>query len=592
MTNDQNKNGAIYPAEHPQSRPGIESSMRIEATQILKDQQFLNAPMLARLFNWLVEETLAGRGDRIKSYTIAVEGLGRPDDFDSQSDSYPRVQIGRLRKALETYYAKHGPIQLLCLYLQPGSYRVRAGGLDRAYPQLYRPLSQESSVQIIPDDIAADNNVPLEVFPLSATNFMSRKSNMLLIAAALIAALLITVAVLSGSGQSSPAKVMAKHSNSPVVVLAPIAGGDGSQSASIANSAYAIIADGLSRSWVAQVRIGGETETSSSGWTAAKYRLEMQLGDGRNGETMLFVRLNEIDSSTVVWSTSQPIDTAKPLVDNLGPVIAQLTGPFGAIASNESRLTKDRFDPGYICLLRYLSFLKSRDQKLGTRVFQCLQKPAPENRLEAVRYALLAFYSFEAENAVSQRGANIQDALQHSRRAIEINPNEAYAQFAMARTYFINSDCSSGHRYAQLAFSANPYDPIILAILGNFSSICGYDEGLEMLDKAYQYRVDGESYARLSLILSSIRSGQLDRLPSLRDAGANQDGIGLAYHYLCETLIAAALGETTSASENWEQFVAASPEPRNSPDKMLRHVILADVVRAKVTLYLSTKRVI
>ncbi len=126
-------------------RTGFDNAMYIETSHVLQHLVFQNSPIMTRLLVWLLQETLAGRGDTVKSYTIAVEALGRPESFDSQVDSYPRVQTGRLRKALESYYSQHGPSRDLCLYLQPGSYRLRLAKPDQAYPQLYRPPSRNSS---------------------------------------------------------------------------------------------------------------------------------------------------------------------------------------------------------------------------------------------------------------------------------------------------------------------------------------------------------------------------------------------------------------------------------------------------------------
>ena len=56
---------------------------------------------LPALLRYLVQEELAGRGDRLKAYSIATEVLGRGQSFDPQQDSIVRVEIGRLRKALD-----------------------------------------------------------------------------------------------------------------------------------------------------------------------------------------------------------------------------------------------------------------------------------------------------------------------------------------------------------------------------------------------------------------------------------------------------------------------------------------------------------
>jgi hypothetical protein len=47
----------------------------------------------------VVEETLAGRGDSIKAYTIAIDCFDQEPDFDPQTDPYVRILARRLRRA-------------------------------------------------------------------------------------------------------------------------------------------------------------------------------------------------------------------------------------------------------------------------------------------------------------------------------------------------------------------------------------------------------------------------------------------------------------------------------------------------------------
>ena len=56
---------------------------------------------------YVVEETLAGRSDRLKSYRIAVEVFGRPTDFDVADDPVVRTPANRLRSMLERH--NHSP---------------------------------------------------------------------------------------------------------------------------------------------------------------------------------------------------------------------------------------------------------------------------------------------------------------------------------------------------------------------------------------------------------------------------------------------------------------------------------------------------
>jgi adenylate cyclase len=53
----------------------------------------------ARFLRYIVEETLAGRADRIKAYSVGTVVFERDASFDAQSDPVVRIEAGRLRRA-------------------------------------------------------------------------------------------------------------------------------------------------------------------------------------------------------------------------------------------------------------------------------------------------------------------------------------------------------------------------------------------------------------------------------------------------------------------------------------------------------------
>ncbi len=75
----------------------------------------MRAPVMRRLLDFLVLHRLSGEPFPLKSYTIAVEALGKPHDFDPQIDSYPRVQIGRLRRLIDDHYERHETSAQICI---------------------------------------------------------------------------------------------------------------------------------------------------------------------------------------------------------------------------------------------------------------------------------------------------------------------------------------------------------------------------------------------------------------------------------------------------------------------------------------------
>lgn len=196
-------------------RVGFEIKLNSETEAVLHSPVFLRSPVLSKLLRYLVDETVSGRGDALKSYAVAVDGLGRPETFDPASDSSARVQMGRLRHALEIYYAQHGPVDELCLYLQPGSYRVRLAKLAVAYPLLYRPLS-DVDVRVVPrinasetsvsTEVLAENMRPVATMPEVARQRFKRRHRFLGIGAA--AGIALALLVLFGWQQFGEPKTM------------------------------------------------------------------------------------------------------------------------------------------------------------------------------------------------------------------------------------------------------------------------------------------------------------------------------------------------------------------------------------------------
>ena len=76
--------------------------------RILGSEVFAQAEGLRRLLRYLVEQSLRGRADQLKEYTLAVEVFQRGAAFDPLTDSIVRVQAGRLRAKLLQFYEGEG----------------------------------------------------------------------------------------------------------------------------------------------------------------------------------------------------------------------------------------------------------------------------------------------------------------------------------------------------------------------------------------------------------------------------------------------------------------------------------------------------
>jgi hypothetical protein len=90
--------------------------------RLLESAAFRDSLRLTSFLKFVVEAVLEGRGNRIKSYTIAVEALGRRAAFDPQADPIVRVEAGRLRQALARYYAATGCNDPVVIEMPRGTY--------------------------------------------------------------------------------------------------------------------------------------------------------------------------------------------------------------------------------------------------------------------------------------------------------------------------------------------------------------------------------------------------------------------------------------------------------------------------------------
>ncbi len=96
--------------------------MDIALEKVLASRALAGSRSLVAFLRFVVTRTLAGEQDGIKEYSIAVEALGRPVDFDPKADGVVRVQAGLLRKKLAAYYADEGRGDPLVIEIPKGGY--------------------------------------------------------------------------------------------------------------------------------------------------------------------------------------------------------------------------------------------------------------------------------------------------------------------------------------------------------------------------------------------------------------------------------------------------------------------------------------
>ena len=100
-----------------------------------KAPQFRSAARLRDFLAYIVLETIEGRGENLKEYTIGTEVYRRPPRFNPKLDSIVRVEAVKLRARLDEYYAQWASFNRLLISVPKGGYipefRSHSGAADK-----------------------------------------------------------------------------------------------------------------------------------------------------------------------------------------------------------------------------------------------------------------------------------------------------------------------------------------------------------------------------------------------------------------------------------------------------------------------------
>ena len=106
----------------PESTAKIARATREELTKILDSEPFARSSRMKDFLSYVVEETLQGRGERIKAFSIARDVFDKDESFDPQRDTIVRVEAGRLRRRLSAWYAGPGKDSPIRIDIPVGTY--------------------------------------------------------------------------------------------------------------------------------------------------------------------------------------------------------------------------------------------------------------------------------------------------------------------------------------------------------------------------------------------------------------------------------------------------------------------------------------
>ena len=101
-----------------------QEEIHAQVDRLIQSKTFETSEVHRKLLQYLAEKSINGEADRLKEYTIGLEAFGKPPTYDPKHDSIVRLQVGRLRQKLTTYYTSEAPGDPVVVNLPKGAFKL------------------------------------------------------------------------------------------------------------------------------------------------------------------------------------------------------------------------------------------------------------------------------------------------------------------------------------------------------------------------------------------------------------------------------------------------------------------------------------
>jgi TolB-like protein len=99
-----------------------DDAIYFQLNRIFQHPDFYKSEILKKFLYFIVSQTLIGNANSLKEYTIAVQVLDKPVNFNPQKNCIVRIHAGRLRLALSHYYLTQNKDDDIIIGVPKGKY--------------------------------------------------------------------------------------------------------------------------------------------------------------------------------------------------------------------------------------------------------------------------------------------------------------------------------------------------------------------------------------------------------------------------------------------------------------------------------------
>jgi adenylate cyclase len=502
-----------------------DDEIRRQLQVVLNSPDFDASPRNRKFFAHVVEQTLTGRQDLIKAYTIATSVFGRSEDFDPQIDPIVRIEAVRLRRSLERYYLLSGKTDPIKIVIPKGT---------------YAPVFRSTEIVGSP--------APSQVASVLTSHRPS-----------------IFVRRFDGDADGDPRSSLAPGFSRRVV--------------------FALVRFADFDIYGPEVLIGRESAQKDDfdfilggALSAPENRLQVHalLTETRTGRHVWSGAFETAATSSESCSASQD------LAEHVARAVAQ---PYGPILLSQERGALDHSvceaNPAD-CVIRFYRYLRSFDRLLHAEALVCLERAVREEPDSAEAMACLAILRVDAVRfgyGSSEQSDALGPARALAARAVELAPHASRSHHALGLALWFSGDVHGSLEQYRIGLQLNPNDTELMADFGLRLALRGdWDRSHSLLERAYAANPGLPSVFRTGLAVEAFINGRFEEaLAQARRIAAPT----VVHGAMMRAVAAERLGLAEEAAAAVAEILAVDPDygNRTEADLAFRNVA-PDISRA------------
>ena len=551
----------------------IEDEVRHALDRILKEDSFVRSRRNTDLLRHLVTQKLEGRGESLNGTTIAQDVFEKGSEFDPTTDPSVRVQMGRLRKALETYYDSAGAADAVRINLPKGTYEpsfepanerernADAPAMD-ARPAAPLPVPAETAAGgaiVVTDDATPaekHGKRPFEICPplhvegetppgafRPTRHFMRARPRSTLLIGLVAASVLLSIGAIAHFliGRDGADSVREAQLNAyPVVVVTPFENRtDDSANDVLRRGFQRQFAADLQRFRTARVALDEAPPSGAPGMRArADYIVSGSILQTDPALDVL-TYLIDVDNAEIVDTERLTLEAGQDYATVIEDFSRTLSGHFGGSGGLISRAVEREEIAGAVpmqdgdlaafrCWTAFNNYIERRTVRRFKEVRDCLNRESAKRPEDATLLAALAWTllsgSSEARliNPPTEAEAhNPAYALELAEKAVAIDPGNDIAHTYLGLIQWFNGFEPEALASMRRATRLNPADPSHRVNYATFLGFNGeWDKALRIAREAIAWELDPPPWFFMVFFHHAVLTEDADRVAELLQEGA------------------------------------------------------------------------